>query len=233
MSGGVPAPGRPAHTCLLRLHSFAQDAMWLGPRPATVLFLQGCHVLCPGCMSVETWDDQAGVLVDVADLARWLTGRPSRFLTVSGGEPTEQAPVLNRLLELLGDDWVVTVYSGHDLDALRADPAPGVSELLERVDVLIAGPYIPQRHADLLWRGSSNQVIHDFTGRAPIPPADVSAGVSVRITGSRVVVVGVPPEPSFLSRMRTEAAKRDVGLVISDDPRTFPFPTQEPRNVQL
>jgi len=211
----------------LQLNSVAEGVTNLGPGPATLLWTQGCHVGCRGCMSVDTWNPFAGVRAQPSDVATWLLTKKSRFLTISGGEPTEQAPALNALLDHLDEQWVVTMYSGHDLEALRAADRPGVTELLGRIDVLIAGPYIQERHARLLWRASDNQVIHDLTLRAPIAE-DLSAGISVRITGGGLEIIGVPPEPGFIDALRSKAADGGSRLGISRQPRTFPFPTLEP-----
>lgn len=200
--------------------------MKLGPAPAAGLWTQGCSVYCPGCMSPGTWSRSGGVLAWVADVARWLETTVSRYLTISGGEPTEQAAALNELLALLGGQWVVTMYSGHDLSTLRAEGGPDVAELLNRVDVLIAGPYLIEQHASLLWRGSSNQIIHDLTGRAPIPN-DITAGVDVRVGPDAVEALGVPPVPRFIPILKAEAAQRGVRFVTTPETRTFPFPAEE------
>ena len=214
--------------CLLRLNSVAAGVGNLGPSPAAVLWCQGCeHRPCRQCMSPETWNPAAGAGADVVDVARWLDTTASRFLTVSGGEPFEQAAGLNGLLRLLGDEWIVTVYTGFDLAPLRAGAEPEVAALLGRVDLLIAGPYVPERHAPLLWRGSDNQQIHNLTGRAPVPRHDVTAGVTVQLTEAGIEAIGVPPAPGFLPILRAQARQRGIRLRRSDAPRTFPFPVQE------
>ena len=210
----------------LLLNSVAEGVTTLGPAPAAVLWTQGCSIACRDCMSVATWDSRAGVRAYPSDVAAWLAGTNSRYLTISGGEPTEQPGALNALLDLLDDRWVVTMYSGRDLLALRTENRPGIATLLGRIDVLIAGPYVVGQHNRLLWRSSDNQVIHDMTGRAPIPE-DQSVGLSFRITSAGVEAIGVPPEPGFVSTFRTDAADHGSLLRISRQPRTFPFPTLE------
>ena len=220
--------------CYLRINSVASEVPNLGPAPATVLWVQGCvHRPCRQCMSPETWNPQAGVRARVVDIAAWLELQPSRNLTISGGEPVEQAGPLNALLDRLDGEWVVTVYTGHDLDALRPpatspSPArPDVTELLDRIDLLIAGPYLPERHASLLWRGSDNQVIHELSGRATLPDDDRTAGVTFHMNETGLETIGVPPAPGFLRILNAEARQRGIRLRRPDEPRTFPFAVEE------
>jgi anaerobic ribonucleoside-triphosphate reductase activating protein len=96
---------------------------------------------------------------------------PLAGLTLSGGEPFDQAKALAILLGRVLPErpgWDVIAYSGYTLATLRQG---GDAALLEKVDVLVDGPYradIPQRHP---LAGSGNQQVHGLTarGRAMLP----------------------------------------------------------------
>lgn len=209
----------------LRVNRVEEMVEELGPGPAAVIVCQGCTIGCAGCMSTYTWDAAGGFAARTRDIVRWLTSTRCRFLTVTGGEPTEQAEALNDLLAQLGTDWIVTVFSGRTFEDLAADPSPAIQALLGRADLLIAGPYVREQHADLLWRGSSNQTVTDLTGRAPIP-ADRSVGVSVRIRNGMVDAIGVPPTPGFEAQLRAVAEEYGLDLTPSFT-RPLPFPATE------
>lgn len=92
-------------------------------------------------------------------------------ITVSGGEPFDQAESLCVLLGLAAaQGFHVMVYTGYTWDELRlrADSLGDrwIHRSLELIDVLVEGPYrfdYPPRHP---WAGSGNQrVLHLSGGR--------------------------------------------------------------------
>lgn len=212
----------------VRVHAAASDVSSLGPGPAHVLWVQGCPLACPGCMSPESWASGGGAAADVADVAAWLRGDGARYLTLSGGEPLVQAAPLTRLLELTGPELIVTVYTGFELDELPGLPEAAAG-LLRRADLLIAGRYLQQRHAPKLWRGSDNQVLVDLSGRVELPP-DATAGVEVRLTRAGLETIGVPPAPGFRSRLQRELRARGLRLAPADSVE-FPFPVRRPEDL--
>jgi anaerobic ribonucleoside-triphosphate reductase activating protein len=218
----------------LRLSGVATDVTTLGPGPATVIWSQGCTIECSGCMSRETWSRNGGATAAISDVQEWLESQPTRLLTVSGGEPTEQAEGFLGLFRSLRDtgEWLITVYSGRDLSDLHSHGSASIKELLGHVDLLIAGPYVPARHASLLWRGSENQVIHNLSGRIELPP-DESVGLSVRILPSTLGIetIGVPQRPGYLASVRKAAANNGIWFP-RDNPTSpgvveFPFPVTD------
>jgi anaerobic ribonucleoside-triphosphate reductase activating protein len=176
-------------------------------------------------MSPHTWDPTGGVEAAVEDVATWIQSVETTNLTISGGEPTDQAASLVELLDLLDHEVRVTVYSGYDLSALRARSDVEINALLARADLLIAGPYVRSLHASLLWRGSSNQRIHNLSGRIPIQ-GDVSAGVEFRAGRGTVGAVGVPPSRDFRSTFAKRFREQGLDLGLAGPDRAWPFPTQ-------
>lgn len=215
---------------LLRIHAVNDHVVTLGPAPAVAIWVQGCGRGCAGCASEQTWAPEAGALADTADIVAWLSASPHRHLSISGGEPLEQAPALVSLIEgaRRERDWVVTCYTGYRIETLRRDIRPGRSELVKRLDLLIDGPYIQELHAPLLWRGSSNQRIHNLSGRVALPADDESVGVSP-VVGSdgSFELVGVYPEPRMLEDLVKSLGRRGTPVSVSPRRRTFPFPTRK------
>ncbi len=134
-----------------------------------VLFVSGCEHACRGCYNAKSWNFKNGVEYDATmeeqilkDLKDTRINRQG--LTLSGGDPFHplNAPTLTKLAKRVRSECPnkdIWAWTGYKLDQLV-----GVQqELLRYVDVLIDGKFV-QDLADpsLLWRGSSNQVIHRF-----------------------------------------------------------------------
>src|SRR5690242_1169542 len=71
----------------------------LGPGQRVGLWLQGCSIRCPGCISVDTWDHGTGLvpIEQLLDRISRLAVRADGF-TVSGGEPFDQPSALAAVL---------------------------------------------------------------------------------------------------------------------------------------
>ena len=72
----------------------------LGPGRRAAIWLQGCSIHCPGCVSRDTWAPAAS-LTEVAAVADWIEDQADDGLTgitVSGGEPLDQPEQLAALL---------------------------------------------------------------------------------------------------------------------------------------
>ena len=141
----------------IRIASLVCPTLVDGPGTRAALFFQGCSIHCQGCQNKHLWPVDEGQVVQVSDLARQLvdTGLP---LTITGGEPFDQAEGLTALLRLLrAADRHVIVYSGYTWEQLSEKAAP-VQEALRLADVLVDGPYVPKLdHPGMQYRGSSNQ----------------------------------------------------------------------------
>jgi anaerobic ribonucleoside-triphosphate reductase activating protein len=120
----------------------------LGPGQRIVLWTAGCSKRCPCCASPELWDAKKENDVRVTDLLnilrRILKTRPADGLTLTGGDPLEQADELRELLEgvrpLCGD---ILVYTGYDRRELKtAVPPQALDGVLRNTSVLIDGRYI-------------------------------------------------------------------------------------------
>jgi len=130
------------------------------------MWVYGCARQCEGCISPELqphgtpWPLEAVI----AELLPWLPKADG--LSISGGEPFEQAAALAELIRELRAqrDIEVLLYTGYLLEELqeRAD-AP---ELLALCDLLIDGPFMQTAENTLLWRGSDNQRVHLLSPRA-------------------------------------------------------------------
>lgn len=119
-------------------------------------------------MAPETLPFADGEIVHVATLAEeFITLQGIQGLTFSGGEPMAQATALTELVDRIrvSRDLSIVCYSGFPLAYLRSKGTPAQHELIQRLDILIDGPYLRRRHTDLRWRGSDNQRVHFLSPR--------------------------------------------------------------------
>ncbi len=117
-------------------------------------------------------------------------------ITISGGEPLEQAEALAEFLGLLRrrePDLSVVIYSGFTRDEIARTPVG--RRVLELADVLIDGPFVESLATDDGIRGSTNQVLHILTGRygpEDFPPKSGSFEIRIQPDGT-VALTGFPP----------------------------------------
>ncbi|MBG2801761.1 anaerobic ribonucleoside-triphosphate reductase-activating protein [Proteus sp. WDL240414] len=138
-----------------------------GPGTRCTLFVAGCIHQCRGCYNKSTWSLTSGKLFTqeledqiIADLQDSRIKRQG--LSLSGGDPLHPQN-LSAILKLVKrvktecpekDIWVWTGY-------LLADLTPEQQEVVNFINVLIDGKFVQELYDPaLLWRGSSNQVIH-------------------------------------------------------------------------
>ena len=161
-----------------------------GPGERFVVWVQGCSIRCPGCWNPDTWSSEPRVQMSVDDLvAEILATRGIEGVTLTGGEPFEQAPVLASLCRRLRPHGLsVMAFTGYRLPELVASAQV---ELLNLCDIVVAGRYVRTRRVvDQLWRGSSNLAVHYLTTRyaestAAATVCEVHLGPSgeMRVTG--------------------------------------------------
>lgn len=145
-----------------------------GPGWRIGLWVQGCRLKCTKeCLNPGFLDPAGGFAFDVEEVLDALlavaatAAHPVEGVTVLGGEPTEQAEPLARLLAGVREHGLTTmVYSGYTLERLRRSDQPGIDALLDSTDLLVDGPFVPALYDErAAWRGSSNQRLHALSER--------------------------------------------------------------------
>lgn len=152
-----------------------KDDVANGPGIRLSVFLSGCRIHCKGCFQPQTWNFCFGhpVTDDMyGDIMNELSRPQYDGITVLGGEPfePENQPFLLKLLRDLHARYPhmsAWVYSGCTLDELRnpssAHHTDDTDEILDLIDVLVAGPFeLDKKDITLAWCGSSNQKVVDM-----------------------------------------------------------------------
>ena len=139
------------------------------PGVCVTFFTQGCPHHCPGCHNPETWDYEGGKEFEgntIERIEQYLTANGiHRDLCIMGGEPL--CPdnqfltllICNTIKDKLPDTKIY-IWTGYILEELNKDTNTRISQILEKTDAIIDGPYIAaERDITLPMRGSRNQRI--------------------------------------------------------------------------
>lgn len=139
------------------------------PGVCVTFFTQGCPHHCPGCHNPETWDYEGGKEFEgntIERIEQYLTANGiHRDLCIMGGEPL--CPdnqfltllICNSIKDKLPDTKIY-IWTGYTLEELNKDSNTRISQILEKTDAIIDGPYIAaERDITLPMRGSRNQRI--------------------------------------------------------------------------
>ena len=139
------------------------------PGVCVTFFTQGCPHHCPGCHNPETWDYEGGKEFEgntIERIEQYLTANGiHRDLCIMGGEPL--CPdnqfltllICNTIKDKLPDTKIY-IWTGYTLEELNKDSNTRISQILEKTDAIIDGPYIAaERDITLPMRGSHNQRI--------------------------------------------------------------------------
>lgn len=142
----------------------------LGPGNRFAIWVQGCPFHCKGCLAPDSLNIDSGYLFSISVLAEEILSQQSiEGITISGGEPFEQAASLVQLIDLVKQEknLGIIVYSGYDYEKLmrKAKSEIEVSHLLEKIDLLIDGLYIETKNDGFSMKGSSNQRFICLTDR--------------------------------------------------------------------
>lgn len=160
--------------------------------------------------------------VPVSELARRILKEEGlEGITVSGGEPMEQAGQLSLLIDLVRavTDLGVVLFTGYRHEYLTKFGSDEQNALLGRVDLLVDGPFLAAAHSPRLLRGSDNQRLVLLTDRyatwvkAAVSEGDRPAGMEFVTSDDGVLsLVGIPPTAGFLDSVRSRLAERGVIL---------------------
>ena len=175
---------------ILRVHATEPRSRANGPGSRFVVWVQGCTLGCPGCFNPAT-HAAGGREIEVAALVDEI--RDVDGLTVSGGEPLQQAAAVAELLARARSRGLSTlVFSGYTVDEIRALPdGPAV---LANLDVLVDGRYVAGERLGRGLRGSANQRIHVLTSRYTLADVEATPVAEIRIAPTgEVVLTGVNP----------------------------------------
>jgi len=138
-----------------------------GPGTRCTLFVSGCIHKCKGCYNATTWKPNSGKLFDgkienqiISDLQDSNIKRQG--LSLSGGDPLypENLSAILNLVKRVKNECPnkdIWLWTGYTLAELTQEQR----QIVDLVNVVIDGKFMQElKDSKLIWRGSSNQVIH-------------------------------------------------------------------------
>lgn len=138
-----------------------------GPGTRCTLFVSGCVHQCRGCYNKSTWRVDSGIpftqeMEDriIQDLQDTRIRRQG--LSLSGGDPLHPAnlPAILKLIKRVKSvcpDKDIWLWTGYKLNELTLEQ----QKVARLINTLIDGKFEQDLYnPSLIWRGSSNQVIH-------------------------------------------------------------------------
>jgi anaerobic ribonucleoside-triphosphate reductase activating protein len=146
---------------MIRVAYCAYPIATLGPGLRYGIWLQGCSIRCEGCVSAHLWSHSGGTLKSVKSIIKEVINSNLNRVTISGGEPLDQADELYRFLRSLREARIndIALYTGYDFnEALTI--APWLNDI---PSAIIDGRFIKGKKGDRAYCGSSNQRLHILT----------------------------------------------------------------------
>lgn len=177
------------------LQLYRKGSRALGPGLRYVIWVQGCPFHCPHCETPEGRSFEPNTLIDVNALANDIISHQEiEGITISGGEPFEQADELATLLKKVHEarpELTVISYTGYLYEQLTSVNAKA---LLAELDLLIDGQYVHELNDNKGIRGSSNQRLLFFSERLRDKEQELNYGnrkLEIVFQGSEYTVIGL------------------------------------------
>lgn len=153
----------------MRYSGIIENDFAAAPGVNVSFFTQGCPNHCPGCHNPETWDFDGGLEFDEKTLEHLISAISAngvkRNFCIMGGEPLcneNQFLTLYIITEVKRKfpDIKIYLWTGYIYENLVAKNEKRLNDILNKIDVLIDGPFIQEkRDIRLFMRGSTNQRI--------------------------------------------------------------------------
>lgn len=137
------------------------------------LWTQGCPHSCPGCHNPETWNFEGGEIIENNDLKGQIikalvANGIKRNFSILGGEPlckenAEDVLTILTCVKIALPYTKIFLWTGYTYEYLISLKDECINEILDKIDILIDGPFIQEeRDLTLYLRGSRNQRVIDL-----------------------------------------------------------------------
>jgi anaerobic ribonucleoside-triphosphate reductase activating protein len=161
------------------------------------IWVQGCNLVCEGCVSQTLWNKKGGDSISLLEIFNWVYSKRNEFdgITITGGEPFQQYEQLITFLHLIKTKTKLNIqcFSGYYLQELK-DIYPDLL-FLKYIDVLVDGRYIKEQHDDANLIGSSNQTIYNIVENQVSVSKVISTSKKISLLidkESQIYMTGIP-----------------------------------------
>ena len=137
----------------MRIERVVNYITTLGPGSRLCIWVNGCSRKCVGCVSPNLQNVDESTEVDIYECLYAYNLELIDGVTISGGEPFEQAEELYRLVRYIRRRGIrdILVYTGYTYDQLKDMQSAAVDGVLEAISVLIDGPYVEELDFGVLY----------------------------------------------------------------------------------
>lgn len=205
----------------LYINSISYPVTNLGPGKRIVLWVEGCSLKCKGCMAVFMQEKRESSKKTVSEIFSVIKEASQGLdgITISGGEPFEQAESLYKLVQLIRRETHldIMIYSGYTIEELRKHTET-TNKLLGMIDILVDGRFEEANTNKKLWRGSDNQRFHILSEKAKKYGQYVEAEYNeerelhFEIQDNSFKIIGIP-ERGFFEEL--EKRCKELGLILT------------------
>ncbi|WP_253563359.1 4Fe-4S single cluster domain-containing protein [Pseudomonas laurylsulfativorans] len=134
-----------------------------GPGLRLTLWVQGCALNCKGCFNQSTHPRIASTLMPISELSQKIDALDIAGVTLSGGEPLDQALALEQLIMAVNGEKNWILYTGYTPKEIFQNEA--MTRVVKAVDLTLAGRYRhnakhPYQHKQII--KTSDRVDIDF-----------------------------------------------------------------------
>ena len=143
----------------LQIHQKLNNSKANGPGNRAVIWVQGCTLNCPGCFNPKTHDPHAGNRETIDALFTWICslGNTIEGISISGGEPLQQAKAILSLLQRIKKETQLSTFMFSGYTKTEIETFSVWPELSKCLDILICGRYDETLKLDHGIISSSNQ----------------------------------------------------------------------------
>lgn len=180
---------------MLRVNHIMPRSRAQGPGLRYTIWTQGCSIHCSGCLNKDTWSFSAGFDKDIKSIVNEiLNDSELDGVTITGGEPLDQYDSVYELCSELFAWIPIFITTGYTIEQIWDNKKHSI---LDKIDMICAGPFEQNNIYSGEWKGSSNQVISYFTvrggkqGRMPVVLREFHVGID----GNAIETgFSIPPE---------------------------------------
>lgn len=139
----------------------------LGPGKRIAIWVSGCRRQCYKCANPELWEQKPNQRIDTKVFAKMLAElfkkREVDGLTISGGEPMNQAEAILDIMNSLDEQGVfcedILIFTGYKISEIELDKDKRA--LMNKAAVIIDGEYVDSQNDGIsALKGSLNQNIN-------------------------------------------------------------------------
>lgn len=180
----------------LTIHHFLPSSFSNGPGRRAVVWVQGCTLACPGCFNPDTHSITQGTVIRVDALSEEILTHADQLegLTISGGEPLQQAAPLVMLLRKIrgASSLSILLFTGFSWEQIPNIPSG--AEVLKYCDVVLAGRYEQSLRLASELLGSANKTCHFLTSRySPVDLQSVPEAEVIIEPSGEILLSGINP----------------------------------------